>query len=356
MGSLCEKLKTKDFQAYSLCEARIDAGDSSTELDVGTARLDFKDPDKPKRVTAGAKDGEISGPEVYQRGIELVFAEEADRAKKYLKNLSKPPAFSPKNHQIFKDKTGGALPFVFDDLNSKTKQDEQLFRLCLKQIKKIKEGLAKKKELKAGSVEYNKALGLALFDFLLESKKDGGLGVQYQRKANRAERDLAGIVAAEEATCLEFVNLFLALARMAELPAVPVEIFRNKKGDLREHVVIAIRLDVADPDNIYFLDISGGFSAAPQGELFTELSTLDLLAYYYNGMNVGSDDKTAREGFLKTALKYSPDQYMVLSNYGHWHLENGGPIERALELFLKACEINPQYPYIFEGLAKVYEQ
>lgn len=354
MASFCASLKNLDNQAFSLCQQRETEGDLLVDLDVGVSRLNFKDPDQPKRVLEGAGDKAPSPQEVYQRYLTLVFQEERDRSKKYLKNLTKPPAFTSSQLETLHKNAKADVPFVFDDLDPKTKEDEKLFKSCLKKIQKVKKQLAKEK-LKTGSMEYNKRLGTELFHFIVDPTKKGGLGVQFEGNATRADRSLAGIVTAKQATCVEFVFLYTALARLADLEVMPLEVFRNQKGYLEEHVRIALRLDPDDPKKTYFFDISDGLAGEREGEQWTEISYLDLWAYYYNDAYIGADNSKDEENFLKQALRFSPGQYMVLSNYGHWLLDQGGDANESLKLFLKAYNTNPQYPFILRGMARVYD-
>lgn len=353
MTSLCSGLKTKDNQAFSLCKARVSAGDTLVELDAGVSRLDFKDPDKPQRSLQDRGDGKVSPEEVYGRFLDTVLAEEGRRAQSYLKNLSKPPKFNSLLLKNFKDNANTRVPFVFDDLDATTDQDEKLFVACLKKIQKIKTTVGKE-GLKEGSKAYRKRLAEELFHFIRDAKKDGGLGIDYDAATSRADRDLSGIAREGKASCLEFVFLFDALARLAGLPAVPVEVFRDQKGYLNEHVRIAVKLDDADPSQIIFVDISDDLIGERKKELWAEIPRLELLSYYYNGLNVESNVAADREKFLRQALRYAPTQYMTLNNLGHLLLENGTP-EKALTFFLQGIDVNPQYPFLHKGLAKVYE-
>jgi tetratricopeptide (TPR) repeat protein len=140
---------------------------------------------------------------------------------------------------------------------------------------------------------------------------------------------------------------------MAGIPAAPFEVFRDSKGNLVEHVRVGVRIDPNHSDRIFFLDLSNGLASERSGDLQAEISPSDLLAHYYNTVGISTPIEKAGH-FFRKALSFSPDQYMVLSNYGNWLLETGGSTDEAMTVLLKASRSNPHFPFIWIGLEKAY--
>jgi tetratricopeptide (TPR) repeat protein len=374
MAEFCTPLKKEDPHAHALCEKLATRGETLQSLDRGVTRLDYPRNSKPRRVLEGKGDGKVSGPEVYRKWLDRVESEEDRRAREYYQDLTKPPGertyctnfskpspFHSKDLQFLKDKGNTEVPFIFDDLDPKTHHDEELFCKSLAKVKEIKEDL-KTKGLKEKSPEYNKALAVALFDFVRTPKDKGGLGIQFLQKAKGPGRNLGQIYAEGSATCLEFVELYYALGRIAGLSIVPIEVFRNAEGKIVEHIRIGVYLEFSNPKKILFLDIAianGKITEKDYKEdVWGETSLLGLLSYHYNSLAIAAYNKREAGPLYRQALRYSPLEYMILNSYAWWLMQSNGKqarVKAASAVLHKALRINPHYPFIFLNLSEVYK-
>jgi len=350
----CDALKSRDANAFQLCEARVSEGDHLSDLDIGSERLDYTDLKKgPQKVQASqASDQTLDPQEVYGRVLDVVESEEASRIRAYSKISGKTPSFPSQWLQILKDKGQIQVPFIFDDLDATTDGDEKLFQACLKEVTTLRRKF-QKQGLKETSPEHQKAMADALFDFLREEKNKGGLGITFESSGQRPTRMIGQVYTDGKATCLEFVYLMSALGRMAHLPWKPIEVFRNSDGLVVQHVKIALSQGEEKNRKTWFYDISESKVNEDAGEIWSPLSELELLAYFYNSQAISGavGDMGAH---YEQALRYAPTQYMVLTNYAEWQLAQGSPKD-ALKALEKAKGANSFYPYVFTGLKKVYE-
>ncbi|MFO1519802.1 MAG: hypothetical protein U1F57_09105 [bacterium] len=352
MSDFCASLQKQDAAAFALCETLAQEGATLKTLDQGYSRLDFRQASKPARVTEEAGNGALSPPEVYDAFLRFVEDEEDRRVRATSQKMTKPPTFDPKRLKFLKEKGETIVPWVFDDLNPKTTDDEKLFLQALKRIEEIKKDL-KGKKLSEGTAEHSRALAEALLDFLQATPKKGGLELVYDPDGSHPARSFGDVLRERKMNCLEFLYLYLALGRMAGLSVFPIDVFRNAKGDLLEHVAMALRYDPKDPQKILFLDIAVGKASETPAGPWAELSRMDLIAYFYNSQATTADKEKAGDLYLK-ALRYAPLHYMALSNYGGWLEDVKGQLKEAEKFLLQAEKVNPQYPFPYLGLEKVY--
>jgi hypothetical protein len=351
MTTFCSPLKKQDPYAHALCEELADRGYTLEELDRGVTRLDYTNQKEPKRMSVGKGDRKVSAQEVYQESIDVVEREEDRKVREYIKNIASPPPFESANLQLLKDKGSTIIPWIFDDLNHNTLHDEDLFINCLKKIKEIKQTLHSK-GLQENSVDYKKALAIALFDFIRTPKNKGGLGIEYTPIAERPLLNLGETYLAGKANCVEFVNFYYALGRAAGLQVIPIELFRDSKGLPHLHIRVGIRLDPTNPKKMFFLDLGDGLIGERNGEVWGELSRLDLLAYYYDSLSFSQSVQPIP--FIEQALRYSPFEYIALNNYAAALWTAGAPPHMVLKIYRKARQINPHYPLTYKGLEKIY--
>lgn len=377
-ASLCIPLKPQDPHAFALCEERLRAGDRKHDLDIGTDRLDYSDPKGPRRIwESQPHDNAISPQEIYRRQVDLVEKEEKVRAQVYLKNLKAPPAFESKLLRDLKERGATQLPFIFEDLDPKTRDDEIFFRIALKKIQQTQNSLAIK-GIYPESANYQEQMALALFAWIRRPRIFRGLGIKYVDRPPYPAKNLGQIFSLRKASCLEFTYLFLALGRLARLNVIPIEVFRNTEGQLILHNRIGVllrhqeslvtkspvslgkpqspkRLSSLDgkETDILFLDIADGLAGKRLGEVWWEISRLDLIALYYNDFGVLNRGEKAKSHFEK-ALRYAPSHYLVRTNLGFWHLKVMQDGENGLREFLEAKRDNPQFPFLYKGLEIIY--
>jgi tetratricopeptide repeat protein len=319
----CSPLKTEDPLAYRLCQDRLRDGDLTDLLDRGTTRLDFSQAGRPRRVSEEkAGDGRISVPEVYDRYLQVVEA---------------------KGLRI--DETSPRVPWA---------SDEGLLRATLGHLSSVRSRLLKQ-GLLPETVSWRMALSTGLFDWIRRPRREGGLGIHFSPATDRPPRDLGEILRLGESNCLEFAFLYTAVGRAAGLETVPLEVFRDASGRAAEHFMVGVRLDPQDPSRLFFLDLADGSAGEKTAKIFAESSRLELLSYYYNALALTAPAREAGR-LYERALRFAPSQYMVLNNYAWWLFHVAGRPDAALAVLHKAESINPQYPYIYLGLAEVYEK
>lgn len=274
------------------------------------------------------KDGYLSAApdteQVYRRTIEV--AEERDR-----KGLSL---------DFLRDRV--EIPWIPDDLNPKTSEDQDLRKWVADQVASIRADLSKK-GVTEGTFAYRLELGRRIFESFRRGRDEGGFGLSFDA-AETFPRSLVQIYRDRKATCLDFANLYLMAAGIAGLPVVPVELLRS--GNKVQHHLAVAFLDPASTTNaihtIVDLQPPASFGPPPSWEVWSPLSKLDLVVHFYNAKGVRDLDATKGEVMIDLALSLSPRNYLALFNKSYWEALRGNYL-KAKGYLLASITSNPIY-------------
>ena len=164
--------------------------------------------------------------------------------------------------------------------------------------------------------------------------------------------------------CLSFTNLFIALARVADLDAryqivdVPPR-FDADSGLLVRNTHINVLVMDAEVRFARKGNVTVDFNAVQPNKYDTELVSDDYaLALFYNNRSVDywrSGDARRAFAYLRKALETSPDNADLWVNLGAFYSKHGGS-EYALAAHYEALRLKPSSRPAMAGLAVAYER
>lgn|GEM_PF-4398988 len=342
MSEFCKNIEG-DANARAICEHLADSrGFGARDLDVGVARI-VRPEDGRAHIERGRPDGEIDSAEVYARAVELAEAEEDGQRARYLQGGDHFHFEMDCPFQSFlRDGAGLRIPWLLYD-GGRVERSNWLFSRIQWKV----EGFMSTSRLAgadAQSPAYKRELALKIFEFIRKSPQRGGMGISFDKDGG-PHSDIYEVIESRKATCIEFVNLYLAIARQAGLDARPVEVYDDNEGRSIDHLKIGIPL--GDGWDL-FLDLKTGVGMR-EGKRWSYISKSDLVAYDYNARALlncrGEDGETDAECVmhnLEYAHAVSPHQYMVLYNLGYYAHETGD-LESSAEYFMRARDEFPQH-------------
>jgi tetratricopeptide (TPR) repeat protein len=354
MSDFCNKVKS-DQNAFKACEYLANIfGLEEADFDTGIPHVVRPEGDVAYLEPA-SPDGVVQPAEVYASAIELAFAEEEEnRSRVDTSSLEPNFAFESPLHEFLAFNADMRIPWLFDNLQDGGKS-EWLFKRVVMKAKMLKSA-AKIKAGEDGTPKYKKCLAQKIFHFIRKAPKTGGLGVKFDGKAKSPQRDLMEVVKSRKATCVEFANLYIAIARQAGLVARPVEVYTDENGDYIDHLKVAVELGDGE---IVFFGINDGEGLDPNEE-WSFISMNDLMAHDLNARSMldcpeyGSKGAIECKGsYLERALDFSPGHYMALRNMALWYYKQGD-LESSLEYYLKSRDEYPDYPNTRNDLSKIY--
>jgi tetratricopeptide (TPR) repeat protein len=183
-----------------------------------------------------------------------------------------------------------------------------------------------------------------------------GLDLKYEL---RPTRNAVATYHTRKGNCLSFVNLFVGVARERGLSPFYVEVTDYQKWNHREGMVVSQGHIVG---GLYLDGILRTFDFLPdRRKAYKEFKPIDDLtaaAHYYNNLGgealMEGDLETAR-GYLETATRIAPDFEKAINNMGVV-LARGGEPERALELYRRGLEVDPENATILTNMTRAYQQ
>jgi tetratricopeptide (TPR) repeat protein len=171
-------------------------------------------------------------------------------------------------------------------------------------------------------------------------------------------RDAVGTYHERRGNCLSFVNLFVGLAREFRLNPYYVEVHDYQRWNFSQgsvvshgHIVAGLRID-GDLSTFDFLPYR------PKSYRdFEPISDLKATAHYYNNLGaealMAGDLESARRN-VKIAVDLAPEFEKALNNLGVILLRSGEP-ERALEVFRRGLEMDPQNVAMLTNAARTHQ-
>jgi tetratricopeptide (TPR) repeat protein len=183
-----------------------------------------------------------------------------------------------------------------------------------------------------------------------------GLDLQYEL---RPTRNAVETYRSRRGNCLSFVNLFVGVARERGLNPFYVEVTDYQKWNHREGMVVSRGHIVA---GLYLDGILRTFDFLPERRKaykeFKPIDDLTAAAHYYNNLGAEAlmegDLETAR-GYLETATRIAPDFDKAINNLGV-ALARGGEPERALEMYQRGLQVDPENATILTNMTRAYQQ
>jgi tetratricopeptide (TPR) repeat protein len=190
-----------------------------------------------------------------------------------------------------------------------------------------------------------------VLDFIFEE-----LNLQYSLAPTR---DAVATYRTRRGNCLSFVNLFVGVARERGLSPFYVEVTDYQRWNNREgmvvsqgHIVAGMYVD-GELKTYDFLPYR-----AKAYKKFKPIDDLTAAAHFYNNLGaealMAGDAATARR-WLEVATRISPRFDKALNNLGVL-LARGGEPERALEIYRRGLEIEPDNAMILTNMTRVYQQ
>lgn len=354
MSDFCNKV-SGDENAFRVCEyLSKNFGLEEADFDTGVPHV-VRPEGEAAYLEPALPDGAVDTQEIYAKAIELAWAEEDDnRAEVNTSSFKDDFTFySPLNSFLSSDADMN-VPFLFGDLKGGGKA-EWLFKRIVMKAEMLKTA-AKVKVGGEETPEYRRALSRKIFSFIKKPPKKGGMGIKFDKTAESPQRDLVEMMESRKATCVEFANLYIAIARQAGLVARPVEVYTDENGDYIDHLKVAVEL--GDGETVFF-GLNDGEGLHPNEE-WSFISMNDLVAHDLNARSMldcpeyGSGGVIECKGsYLERALDLSPGHYMALRNTALWHYKQGD-LETSLEYYLKSRDEYPDYPNTRSDLSKIY--
>ena len=297
MGDTCVELKS-DKTALSLYNDRlVRSGNDEGKFDRGYWESDYTSSSTPSRILKSLQDGKVCAQEVYDEAIETAEIE---------------------------------IPWTLQDKDILKKAEAALGR---------------------------RATGEAIMTFITDEKE--GLGVQFDAEGKGPVRSPDQVVADKKATCIEFVFLFLAIARRTGCPAEVVAEEQNGFAHLR---ISASPQDDSSQSALFDLDPNFDPNKKSNGHLISERELLAAFhitrAFRDNPHQMSTAPKRYVDfamGELDAAEQLDPANFLVAYNKGYLFFQRGA-YEKALAFFKKAAFLNPYYPDLFYNLAVTYEK
>ncbi len=354
MADFCAPLKREDPNAFTGCLQLKKMGYTFDQLNRGVTRLHYIPGNEPIRIPDGTGDDKLSPAEIYNPLAQLAENEQMRLAHRLLKdkNLLFPHSFKFPHHEFLKNQVKTIHPAIFDLSDPK---QADLFKIVIKKIQTIQKEMLTKK-LNVGSEGYVRHFSQALFKFIQAEKESGGLGITFSNNNRRAIRNFSELFEAGVATCIEFVNLFVALGRIANLPVVPLEVLKNEKGEAIQHDFIGVRLDPKNKKKMLFFDIQTGFQGKKAKDIYSEIGRLELMSRYYNSQIFLTPNSAAPIlKNLKKSLQLTPSDYLINTNFARVLIVTNGPVEQILSSLFKVHQSYKNYPYFFLGLSELFE-
>ena len=356
----CIEVKHDDINAYRICR-RAKLHDSSVKFDGSYAHQLF-DPDNSEanpRLVNIPKNGTFEPAEIYASAIGKAETEENANAMRLLaciRSSSCDPKkfkFKSRFHKFMTYTADTRVPWLFDDFNSFTDLDKSTFAKIIKSIDNAKASLSRIPNKESNPTKYHSQMTYWLMGFIIRPQRRGGLEIMEDKKKYRPERNVVEIIRDGNANCVEFVKLFLNLARHAGIDARPMEILEDTgKGLKKRHIKICVVL----PNNGHmFLDLKDGVTFKEHRK-WTFISKSDLMALDYNNRyyyNLSDNEKRLKEGkesYIERAYDISPRHFRILNNLAAYSLEVLNDMERAWTLLLAAKEENPFFADTYYGL------
>lgn len=354
MSDFCNKIKA-DGNALKICDYLADQYNlKKSDFDTGVSHV-VRPEGGAAYLEPAISDGTVDSQEIYARAIEFAWAEEDDnRAGVDTSSFEDDFTFHSPLNEFLSSNADMRIPWLFDDLEKDDKADWMFTRIILK-VEGMNHML-RMNGLSEGTPEYNKGLARKIFRFIEKAPKKGGMGIEFDEEAKSLQRDLMEVMDSHRATCVEFVNLFIAVARQAGLVARPVEVYTDEDGDFIDHLKVAVELGDGE---VVFFGLHDG-EGLHKNEEWSFISMNDLLAHDFNARSMldcpeyGSEGAIECKGsYLERALDFSPRHYMALRNTALWHYKQGD-LESSLEYYLKSRDEYPGYPNTIYDLNKIH--
>ncbi|MBN1282424.1 MAG: tetratricopeptide repeat protein [Proteobacteria bacterium] len=345
MSGFCRQV-SNDANAYAICEHMASSYNLTlADMDRGVPRV--KRPEgREACLDPGEPDGRLDPAEVYANAIDLAEIEE-DRNRAWARGGDSFTFDSP-FQRFLSEKADMRIPWLFDDL----KDDggaEWLFGRVLMKVDGFTRSLAMKGS-KKGTENYKRALAMEIFRFMRKPARRGGMGIK--SGDDGSHENIHRVFSSKSASCIEFVNLYIAIARQAGLEARPVEVYTDSDGEGISHVAVGVELGRGE---VLFLDADGDIGLGER-QRWSFISRQDLLAYDYNsrGQLNCENEPSCQRSLYKRAMDFSPGQYMVMYNMGHLEFD-AGDYQSSIEYFKMAVD---EFPDLYEArynLAKVHD-
>jgi tetratricopeptide (TPR) repeat protein len=163
----------------------------------------------------------------------------------------------------------------------------------------------------------------------------------------------------KQGNCLSFVNLFVGVAREQGLNPFYVEVTDYQKWNHREGMVVSQGHIVAGMYLEGELKTYDFLPFRPKAyKKFNPIDDLRAAAHYYNNLGaealMAGDLDKARQ-LLDIATGIAPRFEKAINNKGVYLARSGQP-ERALEMYQKGLEVDPDNPMILTNLTRLYQQ
>lgn len=297
MGDTCVELKS-DKTALSLYnDLLVRSENDEGKFDRGYWESDYTSSSTPSRILKSLQDGKVCAQEVYDEAIET-----------------------------------GAIEIPW------TLQDKDV-------LKKAEAALGRR------------ATGEAIMTFITDARD--GLGVRFDSEGKGPVRSPDQVIADKKATCIEFVFLFLAIARRTGCPAEIVAEERNGLAHLRISIPAQ---DDSSQSALFDLDPNFDPNKKSNGHLISERELLAAFHITRAFRNNAHDKIKETAKFVEFAIReldlaesFDPNHYLIAFNKGCLFLQRGS-FSEALNAFQKAARLNPYYPDVFYNLAVTHEK
>jgi len=243
------------------------------------------------------------------------------------------------------------IPWIADDLDPKTKEDDELTSWLTDHIQAIQKDLSSRKVDPKG-FDYEVRLYQKLLAEMTKSVKDGGLGLEFDTEESHPARTVIDVWRDRKADCVEFADLFLLASEIAGVPVEPLELYQDANGASQQHVRIGLR-NPATGAVEKIVDLQSGYFGDPiSGELWTTISKRELLADYYNMKGTREGDATQAEADVDIALQLNPHHYLILFNKAYYCYRRDD-LSSAKDFLLASVRSNPRYARAYQNLMLV---
>jgi len=297
--------------------------------------------------------------EIYEGSITFAMKEEDANRKRLMSDPDNSDKFEFKSplSNFLKTKGDMNIAWLFDDSNPKTTDDKEAFIKINKWVKTKSLEIQKRLKVGTSKAAYQKSMAKAISKYIKRLKSKGGLGITFDPDQKSPQKNIVQTIKAGKATCIEFTNLYYAIARQAGLRALPVEVFKDASKGFVQHLRICVI--TSDGKHLFFdLDPSAKISSADK---WSFISKPDLLGYdytvrhYLNKKELEARKKGGRAPFVERAASFSRRNYYILSHLGVHMARNYGNIRAAIRLFLKSANENPFYTVAYFNLHQAYD-
>ncbi len=318
MDPLCAHLVSQDPDEALLCDHLLMSGTmSAADMDTGAAFVNFSGSAPYLDTLPDTAGNGIMERQEIRSAVVSALEEEESRAFQTSSFTAESFPFS----NFVSQNTSIRVPWLLS--TSLTGQNLSLMSELSSDVSSIKNKLISDGH-SLNTVAGRRALAQSLIGLIMDADK---LGVKNVPLASQEWTTLEVLTVSHEADCSEFSMLFYELCRIAGLDARMIEETVDDNGFNSSHMMIALRLDPNDADDITFVDLTrtDAIRSAPPVQ-WVPLPDISVIAYYHMNLglkppqNVVSSGAQARFDFVlgqyETAQDYDPNLPLVYINIG----------------------------------------